>query len=47
MLHREIPCAARFSFTAQVRMIAGSYYRAYFYFYGVQGTDRLNGIQAR
>ena len=44
MMHREIARAARFSFTAQVRVIAGSYYRAYFYFYGVQGNDRLNGI---
>ncbi len=44
MMHREIARAARFSFTALVRLFAGLYYRAYFYFYGVQGNDRLNGI---
>ena len=43
-MHREIARAARFSFTALVRLFAGLYYRAYFYFYGVQGNDRLNGI---
>ena len=37
MMHREIARAARFSFTALVRLFAGLYYRAYFYFYGVQG----------
>ena len=44
MMHREIARAARFSFTALVRLFAGLYYRAYFYFYGVQGNDRLNGL---
>lgn len=44
MMHREIARAARFSFTALVRLFAGLYYRAYFYFYGVQENDRLNGI---
>ena len=39
MMHREIARAARFSFTAQVRMIAGSYYRAYFYFYGMGNKE--------
>ena len=44
MMHCEAIHAARFSFTALVRLFAGLYYRAYFYFYGVQGNDRLNGI---
>ncbi len=44
MTHCEAIHAARFSFTALVRLFAGLYYRAYFYFYGVQGNDRLNGI---
>lgn len=44
MTHCEAIHAARFSFTALVRLFAGLYYRAYFYFYGIQGNDRLNGI---
>ena len=33
-----------FLFTMARELFAGLYYRAYFYFYGVQGNDRLNGI---
>ena len=39
MMHREIARAARFSFTALVRLFAGLYYRAYFYFYGMDNRE--------
>ena len=44
MTHCEAIHAARFSFTALVRLFAGLYYRAYFYLSGVPGNARLNGI---